>query len=150
MCSLLFLFIHCYGKIRYWRTSKSSLIHVRKQNEWPGPHRTSIIYELFCICTNNIIQLPFSYTGKTCDTKVIYIEAICHKDRPCVNNGTCVDGKCFCTIDFSGDLCEFKIDPRTGKFVAKDVSSPVMEFCQWRGLLQECIMLNSLQAQYIR
>ena len=69
-----------------------------------------------------------------CDTKILIIEAICHKKKPCVNGGSCLDGFCQCPTNFTGDLCESRVNPTTSSLYHTDSVSPTTEFLSSEGV----------------
>ncbi len=58
---------------------------------------------------------------------------MCHKDKPCVNAGSCLDGRCLCQSNFTGDLCESMIDPTTSGLIHTDSVSPTVEYITTKG-----------------
>ncbi len=97
------------------------------KNEMAFDSSTTLLWVLFNIWTNNW-EIHFSYTGELCDTKILIIEAICHKNKPCVNDGICLNGFCQCPTNFTGDLCESRVDPTTSSLIHTDKVSLTIEF----------------------
>ncbi len=58
---------------------------------------------------------------------------MCHKDKPCVNAGSCLDGRCLCLSNFTGDLCESMVDPTTSSLIHSDSVSPTVEYISTKG-----------------
>ncbi|ELU14099.1 hypothetical protein CAPTEDRAFT_78064, partial [Capitella teleta] len=66
-----------------------------------------------------VCSCPQLWTGALCETPSDVIVGICDSD-PCLNGGTCVlldidNFFCNCLASYSGELCEFWVDPCQGQ-----------------------------------
>ncbi|KAK6112710.1 Ankyrin repeats (3 copies) family protein [Brugia pahangi] len=81
-----------------------------------------------CVSINGsaICHCPMGYFGHNCE----YTFDKCKVGNMCRNGGTCIDGICFCTDGFSGEVCERHVPERDDYLRAGCEEHP--EFCALR------------------